>query len=358
MIHIFHIYANQINLGDWGSAIGIKKMLRNASHEDVRFEDFFIQDKFSDKKINELNEKFDAIIIGGGGLYKIEHNLRDKLCRKWPFGILLNIKEDQLKKIKIPIFIYAAGLNRDLDIKRKIDYTDINNIYFTKKQVNNIRKLHSYIDLISVRDTASNGFLSEIDPDTNFYLTPCPSMFISPDNSINYGENNKIRIGLNFKNLDTLNLDNIKKIIDILKDKRYEINYINHNSKLDNFSKNISYELKIKLVSSKDPFELAATYKSMDYTIGMRGHSNIFSFGSNIPFISLSYNVKCDFFCDMVDMNKYLLRTNEKWTTSNFLSIFYELIENERKTKEKFSKLITEFYYYNKNYCKKILNNI
>jgi polysaccharide pyruvyl transferase WcaK-like protein len=62
---IYHIYANQSNIGDWLSALGIQKLLGNQPICECFCDQPFIKQTLD--QLNNASEK-DLIIIGGGGL--------------------------------------------------------------------------------------------------------------------------------------------------------------------------------------------------------------------------------------------------------------------------------------------------
>ncbi|MGB2963582.1 MAG: polysaccharide pyruvyl transferase family protein [Anaerolineales bacterium] len=65
-MNVFHIYANKSNVGDFLSALAIKKLIK------IKLQDLYWtarNSEFTTRKLNELNEN-DIIIIGGGGLLK------------------------------------------------------------------------------------------------------------------------------------------------------------------------------------------------------------------------------------------------------------------------------------------------
>ena len=63
---------------------------------------------FDNKLVQEINEKFDGIIIGGGGLFLSDQKGSKTNNSGWQWNCSLN----NLKKIKVPIILFAVGYNK------------------------------------------------------------------------------------------------------------------------------------------------------------------------------------------------------------------------------------------------------
>ena len=120
MKKIFHIYANLVNLGDWGSALGIRKLLREVIDEPIEYREHFTSYKSSHRRnlVAEINNEYDAVIIGGGGLFLKKNN--GYFDSNWPLGILINFSKRELAQIKPPIFFFSVGINQNLDEKKRL----------------------------------------------------------------------------------------------------------------------------------------------------------------------------------------------------------------------------------------------
>lgn len=100
---LFHIYANNINVGDQFSALGIKSLLpKDLNIVNLYWERGYY--KRTRQALSSLNEK-DLVIIGGGGLFKdYFYGLWELLVRKvkkksliiWGVGVCDNKKRETL----------------------------------------------------------------------------------------------------------------------------------------------------------------------------------------------------------------------------------------------------------------------
>ena len=63
---IYHVYANQSNIGDWLSAIGIQSLLAPAAITELFCDAPFVADTLATLAVAS---KGDAVVVGGGGLF-------------------------------------------------------------------------------------------------------------------------------------------------------------------------------------------------------------------------------------------------------------------------------------------------
>jgi polysaccharide pyruvyl transferase WcaK-like protein len=91
------------NLGDYALGVGVKNLLRrylpveliaDTNLQGQVFDEYFID--------NVVNNKYDLLVIGGGGIIHGAH---------WPNGWFWLIKERLIERIKIPFVVYGAGYN-------------------------------------------------------------------------------------------------------------------------------------------------------------------------------------------------------------------------------------------------------
>lgn len=361
MIRIFHIYGNKVNLGDWGSALGIRQLLKSVTTKKIQYMDWHISyesNKTKENIVSKINKEYDAVIIGGGGLLfkKRPKSFEDN----WPLGILINISRRNIERIKVPIFIFSVGLNQDLGEKRRLFQKNYNGIYFNKKQIDNIRFLIDVSTLFSVRDIDTRCFIEDIGCSKTIHLTPCPSMFLCQNkNNESTDKHIKPLAGINLRDNAPISVKNkIIQIIPMLQKKGFDIILLSHNTQKGEGAKDLEESLGIKKIISDTPMQLMESYRRLAFTIGMRCHSNIFSFGAIKPFISLSYNIKNNFFAKMVDMKDYLLPTDKEWSVDEFMDVFLEMVESEVEIKNKFRILKDKFYNMNREFAQNIIKLI
>ena len=99
---ILHAYCLNYNLGDYALGYGLKKALRELMPIDLIAEVNLQGQVFDEYFINNVNQKYDLLVIGGGGIIHGAH---------WPQGWFWLIEKELIKTIKIPFVVYAAGYN-------------------------------------------------------------------------------------------------------------------------------------------------------------------------------------------------------------------------------------------------------
>ncbi|MCX7098542.1 MAG: polysaccharide pyruvyl transferase family protein [Methylococcales bacterium] len=99
---VLHAYCLNHNLGDYALGYGLKKALRELIPIDLIAEVNLQGQVFDEYFINNINQKYDLLVIGGGGIIHGAH---------WPQGWFWLIEKELIKTIKIPFIVYAAGYN-------------------------------------------------------------------------------------------------------------------------------------------------------------------------------------------------------------------------------------------------------
>lgn len=319
---IWHLGGYNRNYGDFVLLESIRENLEKQSDIPLNFVNIDCQSThFFTELIDELNEKADMLLIGGGGFIMNRHE--DNSLSGWQWSI----KNEDIVKIKIPIVIYGIGYN-------KFNY---DNRGFKEQMNQSLILTQNKSKLFSVRNTGTKEELITRGLNANnIEVIPDSGMFISP-RSINadFLNSGRMLIGLNFvsdrpqytypddydnaKNIVMENLINVCKFF-IEKYNALIIN-IDHIPVLDE-KVNIEFKNKLGndnfLVLSEEIPEiyppslvnshfLAYVYKKMNVVIGMRGHSNIISFGMGTPFISMGSHNKNRFFAKEIGEEKYLI---------------------------------------------------
>ena len=75
----------------------------------------------------------------------------------------------------------------------------------------------------------------------------------------------------------------------------------------------------------------------MDYFVGTRMHSNIFSLSEGIPCLAISYDPKTDGIMELFDLSDYVIDINEI-DTKKLVQTFKKLVQNQEKVKSKIDK--------------------
>lgn len=291
---------------------------------------------FNNKLVEEINNKFDGIIIGGGGLFLSDQKGSNTNNSGWQWNCSLS----NLKKIKVPIILFAVGYNKFRGHKefKKIFNTHVTcllekSIFFGLRNSGSIYSIKKHI--------IKKNLINKIK------LQPCPTVCLKDIYKLKQ-KNKKIvkricinvsldRQQLRFKNYN-LFAKHMNFYIEYLIKKKWEVFYIAHKhldlkflNKID--KKNLP-TIKIKNLTNFTPNQVLSFYKSSNIVLGMRGHAQMIPFGLDQNIISLISHNKM----------KYFLKDNK---------ILKQGVEvNDRNLAIKLIKL-TEFCYKNYNQINK-----
>lgn len=345
---IWHVGGYNRNYGDFVLLESIRENLEKQSDIPLNFVNVDCQSThFFPELIDELNEKADMLLIGGGGFIMNRHEGNSLSGWQW------SIKNEDIAKIKVPIVVYGIGYN-------KFNY---DNRGFKKQMNQSLIITQKNAKLFSVRN---NGTKEELITrglnENDIEVIPDSGMFIS-SRSINakFLNSGRMLIGLNFvsdrpqytypddynntKNIVMENLINACKYF-VEKYNALIIN-IDHIPVLDE-EVNIKFKNELGsnnyLVLSEEIPEiyppslinshfLAYIYDKMNVVIGMRGHSNIISFGMGTPFISMGSHNKNRFFTKEIGEEKYLIDLRDYKNTAK-CDIIVKQVEGLLQDKE------------------------
>lgn len=289
---ILHIHRTNTNLGDLATGEGVKKMLltRFPKAEIITKEVF---DEFTIDDLEEVNDSFDMIVVGGGGLLK---------NYDFDSGWMWNIKQDLLKKIKKNIYLYGIGLN--VNVKGNAGKLSSINEAKIKEvlQMNNV--------YLGARDEWTYNWGKKVGC-RNLFFVPCPSMFVEeveyPD-KIKSISSKIVGINLVPENyiLDPELFENeLKFILEYITSKGYVAKIITHNSdKPIDYEKEIANKLSLDIVLSTTPREALYNYRQLKFSIVSRAHPIIFSLCQYTPTIPIIYNYKSREFANLFEENK------------------------------------------------------
>lgn len=313
--NIWHLGAWNRNYGDYVLQEGLQTSLQSQSNYPLNFVPIDCQKTwFHEALIDKLNAEADLLLVGGGGL--IFNRPEDSSHSAWQF----NIKLEDLDKIKVPLVVYAIGYNKFF-----YDSTDF------KPQLNaHLKHTQQKSELFSVRNQGTRQELikRQLDPE-RIEVIPDSGMFASASPIKLPGlSQSDFKIGLNWagdrishrfpepaEETSRVVIKNLcESLLGILE--RFDggkVVFLSHIQGLDTedaevFAQYLGshfYNLETEMPylfppsPAQTPF-LIDIYKQMDLVIGMRGHSNIISFGMNIPFVALGSHNKNQFFLEEI----------------------------------------------------------
>jgi polysaccharide pyruvyl transferase WcaK-like protein len=105
MKKVLQIWAiSDYNTGDFLLGPATKQWFEKNIHQ-ADFSNKSCRDNFDEETIGKINSKYDALLVGGGGLILPDTNPNKVSCWQWI------ISEDNINRINIPIYVVSIGYN-------------------------------------------------------------------------------------------------------------------------------------------------------------------------------------------------------------------------------------------------------
>ncbi|MFD6176427.1 MULTISPECIES: polysaccharide pyruvyl transferase family protein [unclassified Isoptericola] len=106
-----------------------------------------LRDPVGPKLVDHINEHFDAVVVGGGGLFLRDTNANARSGWQW------NISLEQLRRLKVPIVVFAVGNNRFIDqedfaepFREHLNLTLDKSVFFGLRNHGSVRTIREYVD--------------------------------------------------------------------------------------------------------------------------------------------------------------------------------------------------------------------
>jgi len=329
---IFYYSVMTGNRGD----MAIRKSIVDAIKENLNVPFAFFNVKYEEltesRIINQLNTESSCLMVAGSGLYT---NYPMKSGWYFPCDTKL------FKKIEVPICLLGLGCNNNLG-------KDIFKGELKIEAQKSIKLINDLSSISTVRDQRTYKLLNKLgikkhklmlDP-ANFLKVPqVPKEKRVAINLAQHspalgrfdgGDEGQVNRGKN--------IDNFIKIGNYLGTKGYKIVFIAHDALEHSMITDLQKELPdMEFVNTDNLDKMLHEYARCQFSIGMKMHSNIMSFASGTPFISVYYDVKS------IEYNKLI-----HWSEFGH-SVFEDYY---KWLKKKVDNLIENHEYYTKQFRK------
>ena len=281
---IFYYSVITGNRGD----MAIRKSIVEAIKENLNIPFSFFNVKYEEltekRIINQLNSEASCLIIAGSGLYT-----NYPQSSGWYFPC----KTELFKKIKVPILLLGLGCNNNLG-------KDIFKGELKPKTKKSIKLINDLAKISTVRDLRTHKLLKDLGIKKH-YLMLDPANFLKVPKvpkekrvAINIAQHSPAlgRFDGN-KRIRNKNIKYFTKIGKYLQSKGYKIVFIAHDALEQSLILDLQKELpNMEFVNTDDIDKMLYEYARCAFSIGAKMHSNIMSFASGTPFISLYYDQK------------------------------------------------------------------
>ena len=347
-INIAHAYAKNYNFGDNALAYGVKNIFLNYYDKEIHFENIDVHTtNFDVDTINKLNETYDMLLVGGGGLIQADEG-------KY---ILFNMKQKEAGMVKIPMLFYGLGYNDGAGMRLHPDI------------VSNLKFLQAKAKGFTLRNDGSKERLE----DFNLYMpeVPDPGFFVDGNHPRPDIDGKYVMVQL--ANNDKLNRQKdtkfIKQITGACKyviDKGYTVILAPHciadKQVCDKILRQIKSEKLLcwdwyKIMRNDNVSEGLGYYKHAEFVIAMRGQAQICPVGMNVPVISVISHPKHIGLLKKLGLEKYSVEIDDKNLESKIEKLIDNVEKNKKSIKQNLSKIMINLTKETENYIKGLKND-
>lgn len=259
--------------------------------------------------VDDINENFDGVVIGGGGIFPRRTNATPASGWQW------NITVDLLKRLRKPIIVFGAGNPAQFDperhnrvFRKHINQTMSQSVFFGLRSTGAVDDMRAWLD-----DPGSAPQLT---------LQPCPTTIsrVLLPGAAGHGPVADKRIGIQV-GLEVAHVDSglepgaifprLRELISTLQEDGWDVEFLGHKRADMAFFQEYGAELGLTghrlYGSTKVLFNGVRTYARLPIVLGARGHSQMIPFGlNNIP-LSLSTNDKIRYFAHEIGHPEFLI---------------------------------------------------
>ena len=287
----------------------------------------------SETDVQQINQEYDAIVIGGGGLLLRDQKGADSSASGWQWNCSL----ESLKLITVPIIVFAIGYNR---FRKQDDFLSIFDEHIT-----------TLVDRSAFFSVRNHGSIEKLKAHLPSSLLPkikkqsCPTTIISclnpkwSNERASYSRRVAVnaafdRINLRLAGGEEHALRKFNSIIDVLKLNDFEPVIVAH--KQDDFQI-IKYLDKanqnIPLFDLTDMAyeEVIDFYSTVCLSVGMRGHSQMIPLGMRIPIFSVITHDKMRYLLEDIKQPKWGAELALDTFFASFNDFLRTLIENKEQ---------------------------
>lgn len=276
------------------------------------------------KVVGSLNDNYDAVLIGGGGLFLSDTNPNDRSGWQW------NISIEQLKRIEKPLIIFAVGNNRFIGqadfSSRFIEHLNIvveKSIFFGLRNYGSVETIKEYLS-----PELRHKVVYQPCP-TTIMAHLCPDLYVKhlerPNKVAFQALIGKRQTAANFNKHEIYN--ELGKAIKILQGKKFHTEiFANARGDKEFHADILDQKIKIDrhdIFYLRDIFEPLRYIASTAISVGMRGHAQMIPFGLGNPIVSLFTHNKLKYFLDDIGFPELLVDVRQK----NFADKLVEKVE-------------------------------
>jgi len=328
---IWYFSVQGSNRGDQAIREGVTHHLRKYTDASIAF--FSCKtDLLNKQRIDQLNREGSMLLIAGSGLYS-NYDLES--------GFYFRCSPEDFKHIKVPIVLFSIGMNNHLEMDR---FTSLSPRTLMSIKTVNKQAIHT-----SVRDYRTLRMLHDAGIEKAMFV-PDPAMFC-PSDTTSFKLRNKRLVGLSIAQHAKMLKKHRRNVINVfielcyaLDNRGYTPIFISHDALEHNIYEDLKQGYPNLLYYNEDsPRGMMGVYEKCVFSVGIRCHSNIMSFGVNTPFISLAYDEKQVEFCKIAGTKPLIL--TQDLTVEALLKRVNHIEENFMTIKKDMSRRWNDLYH-------------
>lgn len=316
LTHITYCLAG--NAGDTALSWCVRKFLKF-----FRWNIKGVKQRVDDKLVAEINQ-YDALLIGGGGLFLPDTNANSISGWQWA------VSNSQVEQINVPIILYSVGYNY---FKGQTD----SELFISS--LNCIVKKAAFVGLRNKGSIAAVRALVFEELKDKIEYQPCTTTLIQKMCKIpDHKRKKAVAVNLAFDRPErrygenrAAILNQIAISISYIAKKGYSVIYVAHcYSDLEFLpyldAEKITYQ--VKNFSQSLPYEVIRFYAGIEAVIGMRGHAQMIPFGTGTKIISLGTHDKMKWFLEDVNLEDCYVDLNVDLSTisNRIINIFTKIV--------------------------------
>ena len=312
--------------------------------------------EITEQKIRNINSQAKFLVLGGGGLILKDTNSNNN--SGWQFNISL----ENLKKINVPMVVFAIGYNR---FKGQPEFDEI----FTSHIAETVRKSIFF----GLRNHGSIQALKAYLPDElqhKLTFQPCPTTIIkyhAPQYFKNWdlSQQKSKRIAVNiafdrkenrFKGIESPIIDRISNVLRKYVSEGWEVVFVSHCGVDREIRNYITDEFHFKEITYSTANQILQFYSSFPIVIGMRGHAQMIPFGLGNCIISLISHDKLQWFLDDINHPEWGVDIHSESLESDLDLAISHLIGNFENVRKQIAEAQEKLYQTTLNNLKFIEN--
>jgi len=309
-----HFYANSnINSGDFFIGPATKWETRNKLGINIEWKSFNVAKKINKDTIQRINQNYDVMVLGGGGLLLPDTNSNMISCWQWP------VSSNMISEINIPIYVIGLGYNlfygqkvtmmkrnsdKESQNREKIFRDNLQTLvnhshYFSMRHKGDIECLINIIGE-EYRDNIKFEFCPVVNYVKSHYANTVSGTGKCHTFEIKDDRPNRRYIGTSKEKFYNV----LKDYIEFLLDKNEEIAIMSHDGSKSFYQFLLNHNIRVPLLrnSCKNENRIIGNYRKVKKLYCTAGHSQMTAHALGINYFSLISHDKLEYFLKDVGM--------------------------------------------------------